>query len=336
MKIAPLSIDDLWSRRIIDTTDAHVQLLRDVPVETVVAMSDVEILHHGKDRNFRPYLHLHGVLSSIVPNAPLPFGITELPYRANAGPVLESFYEFSELQLAELVGKGYFIEGFDVPEAMVGIEWELPAVADFAIVSPETMEQDPIVFVSLQDQAGQELDETTSGYDMAEYFPVHTAESPVPTVVARQRGRGPALVGEGRDLFADHDFTQVEVRREDDDTASRATGTDVPVGLFDTLLEEVRRDQLAQQVQEEQTDPVMVEYQQRVASSVDEALRAPAPVPDRQDAPSIAADEGEDMFPELDQKDEDTQEKRAAQQRRLVTFDEAEGAGTARQSTPGS
>lgn len=164
MKIAPLSTTDAWFHRLSRPGRADVQTLNEVPCDIAVHMEAVTILHHGIDQNHRPYLHLRGQISQIQPDVELPFGITELRYRAGAGPGVDAYYEFDTDQLTELVRKGYFGPRFRVPESMTGIEWELPAQANFLVVAPENVDEPPLVFAGVLDRNNTVLTEENSGY----------------------------------------------------------------------------------------------------------------------------------------------------------------------------
>ncbi|KOX14017.1 hypothetical protein [Nocardiopsis sp. NRRL B-16309] len=212
MRIAPLPITDPWFHRLARDGKADVRTLNAVPCDISVHMETVTVLHHGIDQNYRPYLHLRGQIIQIRPDVELPFGITETQYRAGAEPGFDAYYEFDPAQLAELVRKGYFGTRFRVPESMTGIEWELPAEADFLVVAPENADQPPLVFAGVRDQNSAVLTEENSGYTLAEYFPDYSAESPVRSS-AEPEATVPTHSGAIQDLFADEYLDDAEHRR---------------------------------------------------------------------------------------------------------------------------
>ncbi|WP_431872673.1 AAA family ATPase [Nocardiopsis eucommiae] len=243
MKIAPLKLTDPWLHRLARDSEADTETLSAVPCEISVRMETVSVLHHGTDQNHRPYLHLRGQIVQIQPDVALPYGITALPFRSGSEPNFDAFYEFGTDQLLELVRKGYFGSRFQVPESMTGIVWELPAEADFLLVAPERIDQPPLAFVGVRNQNNTELNEGNSGYTLAEYFPDYSTEEPEWAVIENQ----PAVSERSEqieDLFADEEFDVVQrgqtssVRRDEGAVAS--TVNQVPGGVFDRVLEEVR------------------------------------------------------------------------------------------------
>ncbi len=215
MKIAPLKMNDPWLRRIRDSGEAHIETLSGVTIENVVEMELVELQHGGPETNFRPYLHLRGELVSARPDGELPYGIDEVVLRRGAGVHIDAFYDFNGRQLSDLVAKGYFTQGFDVPESLSGIPWELPGEADFVIVAPESADQPPVVFMELHHQADMELDEANSGYDLSEYFPHHDPEQALDADKSvEDASRSMDRDGSGVDIFADVDFDVAKPRKK--------------------------------------------------------------------------------------------------------------------------
>ncbi|WP_444961783.1 AAA family ATPase [Nocardiopsis sp. M1B1] len=332
MKIAPLRITDPWFHRLARHGKADVQTLRAVPCDIAVRMETVSILHHDADQNYRPYLHLRGRLVQVQPDVELPYGITELPFRRGAEPVIDAFYEFDSAQLTELVRKGYFGTRFRVPESMIGIVWELPAEADFLVVAPESTAQPPVVFVDVRDQNSAVLTEETSGYNLAEYFPNYSSEGPEQQAPTGSEHLVPTHSGAIRDLFADEEFEDVEHRRPTGpahrDTALNRFGQ-APEGVFDRLMNEVESRRRA----EEGTKRPGVDYdpdapegvlRERIAPGVEQALSSRA-----EEAPVDAPEHGtghtratafEDDFLDLDEDAEDTAEAGVAPARTRGVF----------------
>lgn len=239
MKIAPLSTSDPWLGRILEDKDTFAQGLRGVPVESTVEVELVEILHGRPQDNYRPYLHIRGEIVGVRPDVELPYGVEELGSRRGSGTRVDAFYEFDQRQLVELVSKGYFTEGFEVPEALVSVPWELPMEADFVVVGPRTAEEVPIVFMGLSASTGLDIDQATSGYDLSSYFPDQTPEAEQEEQVEFDED-GLAHDGSGRDLFADDDISNV-IPIEDRLVQAReaAVGPVAPERVFDRLVEEV-------------------------------------------------------------------------------------------------
>lgn len=326
MKIAPLKMTDPWYSRVTNDGRADAQMLRGVPCDILVHMDMIEISHHGAELNYRPYLHLKGQLSEVHPDVELPYGITELPFKASAGGTKDSFYEFSNEQLGELATKGYFTERFRVPEAMVGISWELPSTADFLLVAPSSMEDPPLVFIGLHEQSTQVLHEADSGYRLADHFPDYSmeVEDRVSThenvLGARTRGDEMVDLFAGQELTEDHyDSHRRNVPREE------PTPDAVPGGLFDRLMLELG----AEREREEAARTAGVDYDPRspeamwrdgVAPSVADVLspNAEAVIDDAHVADEVADTEHDgdedDLFADEDEA-EGTQEAQPSPRR---------------------
>ncbi|PDQ35483.1 MAG: hypothetical protein B5766_05290 [Candidatus Lumbricidophila eiseniae] len=172
MKIAPLSTNDPWFSHVLTHGKAYVEVLTGVPVEATILVEQVNFVHTGADENYRPRLHLQGRLVKVeAPTVELPYAVTEIEYRADFGPLADAFYDFSSQQLAHLVAKGYFEKGFEVPDAMKGLMYVLPAQAKIVFVSPETLDEPPVVFLEVEDLNSMRVNEKISGYELAGYFP---------------------------------------------------------------------------------------------------------------------------------------------------------------------
>lgn len=170
MKIAGLAMNDVWAHRVLRESGVSTLRVEDVPSEITVHVDQVDVLHHGAKRSFRPYLHLTGELRGVRPEEQLPYGVNEVTYPQGGGERVEAFYEFTNGQLTELVAKGYFSEGFRAPDEITGIEWELPARVDAVVLAPTAEEPAPVVFTGVRDIASLSIDEASTEYDLAEYF----------------------------------------------------------------------------------------------------------------------------------------------------------------------
>ncbi|MDP9903201.1 hypothetical protein [Arthrobacter bambusae] len=176
MKIAPLKTIDPWFSHVANHHRAFVETLSGVPVEAVILMEDVSVLYDA-DRNYRPFLQLRGQLTGVcTPEVELPYGVTVMEFEPGHGPHIDAFYEFDNDQLASLVHKGYFETNFEVPASIIGIPWILPATAKLLFVSPETMDEPPIVFLEIDNANDLRVDAQNSGYELAVHFPNYTAE----------------------------------------------------------------------------------------------------------------------------------------------------------------
>ena len=246
MKVAGMKMTNPWASRVLRNRGVAWERVTDAPVETVVVMESVTFEHHGPGKNYRPLLHLTGELRSIRPAESLPHGIDEITFRAGLAPTVDAFYEFDDAQLAELVGKGYFTEGFEPPaDRMSGIPWELPTTIDALILAPEDEEDTPVVFVTIHGQTGLALDAKNSGYDLAVYFENQLdAETENERVAAVATQESPTLTGGVKDIFAEEDFLAHDATRFAGSFAeSPEAAGDFPTvraSIFDDLMSEFK------------------------------------------------------------------------------------------------
>ncbi len=204
-------------------------------------MELVELLHGGPEDNYRPYLHLRGELVQARPAVELPYGVDELVLRRGVGVPVDAFYDFTHKQLTTLVSKGYFSEHFAVPDDVTGIPWTLPGTADFLVVAPEFADQPPLVFMSVHDQTSLALDEASSGYDLAEYFP--DVSQTISAEAEQASDLTPELTAAGNDMFHDVQFEQHLTPAPAAGMASEDERAAVPEGVFSRLVSEIEAKQ---------------------------------------------------------------------------------------------
>jgi hypothetical protein len=244
-------VSDPWFGRIVNDTKVQADSLQSVPIEGVVEMELVELLHGGPEENYRPYLHLRGELTEAKPAVELPYGVSQLAYRRGGGIPVDAFYDFTKSQLSDLVNKGYFSAAFEVPEQMSGIPWTLPGKADFLVVAPELSDQPPLVFMSVHDQNSLELDEANSGYELTEYFPnfddqAQTSTQSQPVADAPLEHQGSTI-----DVFSNLTFDEhrpvapVAPQPVEEVLELRSA---VPDGVFSRLVSEIESRQQATEV----------------------------------------------------------------------------------------
>lgn len=289
MKVAGIKMTDPWASRALRSKGVETERVASAPVETVVDMERVSFEHHGPEKNYRPLLHLTGVLRSIVPEEPLPFGIEEVSFRESQGPTMDAYYEFDDQQLAQLVSKGYFTEGFEPPATMAGIPWELPTTIDALILTPEFEGDTPVVFVTIHGQTELALDAQNSGYELTEYFENQLTPEAQAQATQKVREGVPTRSGEMNDLLAGHVFTEPEASHLRD-AAEQYRGLapdkagDFPVvrtSIFEELMAEFEQQRALEAAEEAarpaQYDPESPEgvYHQRIAPGVDKALSLP-------------------------------------------------------------
>lgn len=202
MKTAGLKMNNAWAHRALRNTEVSRQRFEDQPARITVLMDEASLGHHGPEKQNRPYLHLSGSLVAIAPDAPLSHGIDEVTYDLPHAERVDAFYEFNDEQLVELVRKGYFSPGFEVPKDLIDVEWEeLPATIDALVLDPEGTGQDakPLVFVDVKDISDLRLDWDNCSYNPVEYFADFSRDEAQHdgSVVA-----SPGLVNDRRELAA--------------------------------------------------------------------------------------------------------------------------------------
>lgn len=170
MKIAGLSMTDVWAHRALRERGVSTTQVEDAPAELSVLVESVDLGHHGVEQNYRPYLHISGELRGVKPDRAFPHGVNELVYPPDGGQSVDAYYEFTDTQLGQLAAKGYFSEAFVTPVQMTGLEWYLPGQVDAVVLAPDEVEGLPVVFLNVRNSGSLSIDEATSGYELVEYF----------------------------------------------------------------------------------------------------------------------------------------------------------------------
>lgn len=173
MQTAGLTMNDVWAHRVKHSSGMKTLHPTGGTATLKVVVDQVDLLHHGPDEKYRPYLHITGGVSSITPEEPLPYGIEEVVFPGASGERIDAFYEFNAQQLQQLTAKGYFSPNFEVPDKIVGIEWEIDRQIETLVLEPQTQGDPPVVFVAVPGSGHVALDSVSSGYDLADVFADH-------------------------------------------------------------------------------------------------------------------------------------------------------------------
>ncbi|MFC9756692.1 hypothetical protein [Streptomyces sp. NPDC056921] len=217
-------MNDIWAHRVLRERGVETYRLEGMAAEIGILVESLDLKHRGKEENYRPYLHIMGELRSVTPAQTLPFGISQVTYSPGQGERVDAFYEFDDQQLVALARKGYFTNGFAVPEQITGIEWELPTTADMLVLAPsgtQTEGDAPVVFTLVHGIGGLEIDLKSSGYDLPGYFADHSKDGVSQTeVVLDERGL------KARSDTINSLFTEDELSL--DDKVEQVIGTTVP------------------------------------------------------------------------------------------------------------
>lgn len=163
----------------------EMQYVSGLPCEAVVHLEQAYMCYgsgYGSDGStHRPYLRMVGQVSEL--RGEFPGGITEVAFNGKAAdgrvvdddiycPRVDYQYQFSDEELAALCLKGLFNEGFEAPVWFSGQEtsFELPLTCECSMLPPETKEDVPLLFVSIEKPYLLETDGYHSGYNLTEYF----------------------------------------------------------------------------------------------------------------------------------------------------------------------
>lgn len=329
MRIAGLTTTEplsSWASR----ADSNGTAIENISAESQVHVHKAHLIHAGPDENRRPSLRLSGELRSVVPDSPLPHNIQEIYFRAGVGPRIDGVYTFTQDQLVDLVDKGYFTKGFDAPDAIQDLTYDLPVTVDTLVLPPRDAEDVPVVFLDVHDSATLALNHVSTGYDLAAYFP-NVLENVDeldfeedldvgPDGPAQAQRRGDRI----NDLFAERDLEQALAEREAEAGTSGHTGLSEPVSEEDSefrRLADERRQALEADLAEDdaearESDPVERFHLERVESNLDEDSAEYDPeVAQRESqalveelaepAEPVAEDEPSDLFADLDPSEED-------------------------------
>lgn len=276
MKIAGLAMTDVWAHRVLRERGVETAQIQDAPADIKVLVESINLAHHSAAQNYRPYLHISGELRGVRPAEGLPHGIREVVFPPDGGESIDAYYEFSDVQLAQLAQKGYFTEEFEAPDHLTGFEWDLPANVDVVALAPDRDEDVPVVFVNVRDSGSLVITEETSGYELTDYFADFSTEGEYRIEQAAVDGNLRQRSDEINSLFTEEELTEgLDLREEAH--APQAQPEAAPVG-FDAQIQDVeaRLDQeservLAERASTEGTPENL--YFERVAS----ALISPEP-----------------------------------------------------------
>lgn len=241
MRLAPLDLKDPMSARVARDPNANSQLMQRIPSDAVVKPSVVELLHHGEELKSRPYLHIQGRIEELRPTEQeLPYGISQLPFKSGEGPILDAYYEFTDDQLSQMVAKGYFSEEFTVPSQMSSVVWDLPVDVDYLMVYPEYIDEIPVVFAGVHDRSSLVLTETTSGYDLHNYFQDVSSDREVGVEEELETSQHEIYSGDRANIFADMDYGQQKIS---DEPSVETAPAEVSTSTFEALMAEAQADQ---------------------------------------------------------------------------------------------
>lgn len=172
MKLPMQNLNSIFASNIQHMDDNEIDDLKNVPMSAVINTDTAFLAFRSPwDRDYpnRPYLHILGSLQQL--NGTLPYDITGIYTQHNTTRV-DAFYEFTNDQLSDLVKKGLYERGFEVPEQIKESQLEVDVNCDFKIIKPDKARNVdfPIVFAQVNNLRNLQLTQENSGYDLAEYF----------------------------------------------------------------------------------------------------------------------------------------------------------------------
>lgn len=172
MKLPMQNLNSIFASNIQHMDDNEIDDLKNVPMSAVINTETAFLAFRSPwDRDYpnRPYLHILGSLQQL--NGTLPYDITGIYTQHNTTRV-DAFYEFTNDQLSDLVRKGLYERGFEVPEQIKESQLEVDVNCNFKIIKPDKARNVdfPIVFAQVNNLRNLQLTQENSGYDLAEYF----------------------------------------------------------------------------------------------------------------------------------------------------------------------
>lgn len=160
-----------YSDDVVRESDVQATLLLDV--------TDAFLDFEDKRENCRPFLVLMG--RPMMLQGDFPCGISTIRYQDPTDRALVSYrYDLTRENLIEMVGKGMFEPGFEVPDIIKNNQFELPCTAACDVIKPEHKGDVPLAFVSIN-HGSLRCTDLESGYNIGSYFeqPEAAVEEPV-------------------------------------------------------------------------------------------------------------------------------------------------------------
>lgn len=166
-------LDDPIAQYARQLPDGSMTTFDDVTCECTLHTEQVFMDHGPKEEKYKPYLHFIGEVQKVQLPSELrrqASGIEAVTFPEGQGLQVDAFYNFDREELVNLVQRGYFEKGFDVPDIFVNNDFELPMSCNVMVVHPDKENAPPILLVGLNHARYMEFDDKTSEYDMPSYF----------------------------------------------------------------------------------------------------------------------------------------------------------------------
>ena len=231
----------------------------------------------------RPGMYMEGRCTSV--QGELPYGLSELKFDKNEGIPVDLFYEFSDDELSELVGKGLYTKGFQCPDSLKTEDLVIPVYCKFNIVKPINEADLPVVFADIANRRAINIDYESSGYRFADYFETVHAEQEQEDMFDFEYEDLDASL----DLFGHEDAPEMKPEPEEEATLSE-----------EELRLQEQYGEIHKRVVEEHVN-VPLEPEAVFVSEEQEAEMKEAKIvaPDVQDASDVIEDVNDDEFDDI-------------------------------------
>ena len=176
------TLDDHLVQVARQRADLPVVNFNNIQCECSVHSSQVFMDFGPRSEKHAPYLHLLGEVREVrFPESMQShmYGVTALTFAEGTGLQTDIFYKFSQSELVDMVQKGYFDKGFEIPDILKENDFELPLDCNLTMIEPQREDDPPIIFVGLTNPRNVEFTSETSGYELGSYFEPVKSMAPV-------------------------------------------------------------------------------------------------------------------------------------------------------------
>jgi hypothetical protein len=173
IRLAGFSAATPLARQLVAGNPAGMISLEQIPIFAVFTLQSMTFDYVG-DQHV-PQLRLVGRLDRLVPKSPheMPYGIGEIGLSEEESIRVVGDYPFNAGQLATLLEKGLYMEGFGPPDGWVGKPFEVETRVDLRVLPPNQEGAPPLVIADLGPMRFFDMRWESSGYELAEHFADH-------------------------------------------------------------------------------------------------------------------------------------------------------------------
>lgn len=183
MKIPGLVIQDALSMSVLNS-DMEVVTKENIKCEAIVRMDTIYLQEERiQSKVSRPYLHMSGYAHEI--RGKFDDNVNSLKFNSDNKIRVSYNYRFNNDELADLVLKGLYEPGFRTPSEFLASSMELPITCDAKVVRGDESNY-PIVIVNVKHSHNIDIDQESSGYDLADYFEHQAVISDKHTILTQE------------------------------------------------------------------------------------------------------------------------------------------------------